>query len=706
LREDFNKLIKDIKEIKTTEEACNYLLKRVDTPKIRKALEFGIKAHEGQKRKSGEDYIIHPILVAVITSFFEKDEDVITAAILHDVVEDTAYTIDYIKENFSQEVANLVEGLTKIVNIRENSLIPSTSKEKLTKSALTFRKMLLASIKDIRVLLIKLCDRLHNMLTLDALPPKKQKRIAEETMVVYAPIAHRLGIGKLKNLLEDLSFKYLLPEEYKKIDEYIKSHKKDFYLKLNAFIQKIEELMIKNGFSEKEFELQSRIKHYYSIYLKMQRKGISIEEVLDLMAVRIIVKKPVECYKALGIVHLNFRPLISRFKDYVAIPKENGYQSIHTTVYSENSIIEVQIRTFDMDKNAEFGIAAHWKYKLDSAAPNIKWLEEINDYNNSEDFFDYMKDSLFSEDIYVYTPKLDVITLPVGATALDFAYAIHTDVGNRALFAYVNKEKVSLLHQLKNGDMVKIITSKDIIPRCSWINSLKTSKAKYEQKRLCRLKEKEINRKLAIAILSTIFDLDSFKIRALVKANSLCEKLPKIVEDSNFLKEVVKKIYKTIKKRKLLYFKNIKLKEYIFGNIKVISNKPVSDIRFDYCCHPKSGDKILGLLDGKEVEIHHRFCNNAENKINKCVFVEWINSTQNRYFLVVSLPNRKGELARFINFLTKMNIFIHSIDLGKESNHCKLELEFDEKQFKKIDKEIKKHYNIIEFIPLKDAYNK
>jgi RelA/SpoT family (p)ppGpp synthetase len=705
LKENFNKLIQDIKKIKTTEEASSYLLKRIDTPKIRKALEFGKKAHEGQKRKSGEDYIIHPILVAVITSFFEKDENVITAAILHDVVEDTPYDIDYIKENFSEEVANLVEGLTKIVNIRENSLIPSNSNEKLTKSALTFRKLLLISIKDIRVLLIKLCDRLHNMLTLDALPPHKQKRIAEETMVVYAPIAHRLGIGKLKNLLEDLSFKYLLPEEYAKIDDYIKSHEKEFFLKLNSFIQKIEKLMIKNGFEENDFEIQSRIKHHYSIYLKMQRKGISIEEVLDLLAIRIIVKKPVDCYKALGIVHLNFRPLISRFKDYIAIPKENGYQSIHTTVYSESSIVEVQIRTFDMDKNAEYGIAAHWKYKLDTAIPNTKWLEEIKDYENTEDFYDFMKDSLFSEDIYVYTPKLDVVTLPVGATVLDFAYAIHSDIGNKALYAFVNKEKTSLLHQLKKGDMVKIITAQEPIPRCSWINSLKTSKAKYEQKKLCRQKEKEINRNLAISILCTIFDLDKFKIKALLKANKLCEQVPKIVDDENFLKDVVNKIYKTIKRRKLLYFKNIKLKEYFFGNIKVITNKHISDVRFNYCCHPKSGDKILGLLDGREVEIHHRFCNNAENKIKKCVFVDWTNDTRNRYFLVVSLPNKKGELAKFVGFLTKMNVFIHSINLGKESSHCKLEIEFDEKNYEKIKNLIKKQYNIIEFIPLKDAYN-
>jgi len=705
LKNDFLELIQKIKNIHSIKEASSLLLSRTNTPKIKKALNFAIKAHEGQKRKSGEDYVVHPILVATITSYFNDNEDVITAAILHDVVEDTPYTIYYIKDEFGEEVANLVEGLTKIVEIRDNSLIPSHSNEKLAKSALTFRKMLLSSIKDIRVLVIKLCDRLHNMLTLDALPSHKQKRIAEETLVVYAPIAHRLGIATIKNLLEDLAFKYLLPEEYKKIDEYIQKNKEKFHLKLNSFIQEIDKLMLKNGFKESEFEIKSRIKHYYSIFLKMQRKGISIEEVLDLLAVRVIVSKPLDCYKTLGIIHLNFRPLISRFKDYIAIPKENGYQTIHTTVYDKNSIIEVQIRTFDMDKNAEFGIAAHWKYKLDSAMPNIKWLEDMKYEENVEDFYELAKNDLFSEDIVVYSPKFDTFTLPLGATALDFAYAIHSDIGNKAISAYVNKEKVSLLHQLKTGDIVRIETGEEVIPRCSWINALKTSKAKYEQKKLCKAKEKEINRKLAIAILSTIFDLDTYKIRALIKANNLCESIPKIVDDLSFLKEVVKKIYKTLKKRNLLYFKNIKLKEYIFGNIKVISNKPIQDIRFHYCCHPKVGDKILGLLDKKEVEIHHRFCNNAENKIKKAVFVEWIKNSQNRFFLVVTLPNKKGELAKFVSFLNKNDIFIHSIELGKESNNCKMEIEFNEKNYDIIKNKIQKEYNIIEFIPKKDAYN-
>ena len=705
MKEDFVKLIDKIQNIKDTEEAKKLLFSKINTPLIKKAVDFGIKAHEGQKRKSGEDYIIHPILVGVFTAYFLNDEVPITAAILHDVVEDTDYTIYYIKDEFGKEVAQLVEGLTKIVEIRDSSLAPSTSDEKLAKSALTFRKMILTSITDIRVLVIKLCDRLHNMLTLEALAPKKQKRIAEETLVVYAPIAHRLGIATIKNILEDLSFKYLLPEEYKKIDEYIQKHKEEFIEKLNNFIYKIENLMLKNGFLKDNFQIKSRIKHYYSIFLKMQRKGVSIEEVLDLLAVRIIVKENLECYKTLGIIHLNFRPLISRFKDYVAIPKENGYQTIHTTVYDGISIIETQIRTYEMDKTAEFGIAAHWKYKLNADLPNVKWLEDFKFDGNVEDFYELAKNDLYSEDIVIYSPKFETFTLPRGATALDFAYAIHTDIGNRAKTAYINKQESSLLTELKTGDIVRIETSDEIILRCSWINFLKTSKAKYEQKKLCKTKEKEINQKLAIAILRGIFDLDKLKIRALIKANNLCDQIGKIVEDKNFLQEVVKKIYKTLKRRNILYFKNVNLKEYVFGNIKILSNKSINDVSFNYCCHPKYGDKILALLNKKEVEIHHRFCNNAENKMEKAVFVEWINKNQDRYILVVNLINKKGELAKFINLLNKLGIFIHSVNLSEKSNNCKIEIEFDKKDFDIIKNKIAKIYNIIEFISKKDAYN-
>lgn len=712
--DNFNNFIESIKEIKSVEEAKKTLFKlssNFNQEKIKKAVEFAIKAHKNQYRKSGEDYVIHPILVASITSFFSDNEDMIIAALLHDVVEDTEYEFKDILLNFGACVAHLVEGLTKITDIRAHSLLPSdVIDEKLTKSALTFRNMLISSIKDIRVLVIKLCDRLHNMLTLEALKPEKQKRIAEETILVYAPIAHRLGIATLKKHLEDLSFKYLLPEEYKKIDEYIKSHKESFTLKLNEFIDSVEILLRQNGL--RDFEIKGRIKHYYSIYLKMQRKGISIEEVLDLLAIRIITKEKLECYESFGVIHLNFRPLISRFKDYIAIPKENGYQTLHTTVFAKNKIIEVQIRTFDMDKNAEFGIAAHWKYKLDTAMPNTKWLDNLMYDEKVEDFYELAKNDLFSEDILVFSPKFDSFTLPIGATALDFAYAVHTDLGDRAKEAYINKEKASLLTELKNGDIVRIVTADKPIPRCSWIDSLKTSRAKYNARHLCNQKIKEVEKDVALNILQTVFDIDMIKLKAHIKANKLCNSIYKLSAERNFFIDVVKKIEKTMNRKSFVsgLFKSYKIKEYKFDRIRVLSNKSVNEIDFSFCCHPKMGDEIVGFLENKKVTIHHKLCSTALNLIKSgkdMVFVEWIKEDNiGKYVIIVNLQNKKGELAKFTTELAKLDVEILSIELGVNSDFCKVEVDLDEKKLDKIANKLKQHYAIVEFSSKKDAYNK
>ena len=711
---NFPSFIEKIRTINNLEEAKKILFEvssKFDKDKINEAIDFAILAHSGQFRKSGEEYVIHPILVACITSFFSDNEDMIIAALLHDVVEDTKYEFKDIFLKFGTNVAHLVEGLTKITNIREHSLIPSSKiDEKLAKSALTFRNMLIKSIQDIRVLVIKLCDRLHNMLTLDALRSDKQKRISEETILVYAPIAHRLGISTLKKYLEDLSFMYLLPTEYNKIDNYIKENKENLTLKLNSFISKIEVLLSQNGISD--FEIKGRIKHYYSIYLKMQRKGISIEEVLDLLAIRIIVKEKIECYETFGVIHLNFRPLISRFKDYIAIPKENGYQTIHTSVFDETNVIEVQIRTCDMDKNAEFGIAAHWKYKLDSATPNTNWLNNLTFENEKvEDFYELAKNDLFREDIIVYSPKFDTFTLPIEATALDFAYAVHTEVGNKAKTAYVNKEKVSLLTTLKNGDIVRIVTDKKEIPRCSWIDALKTSKAKLNAKQLCNHRIKDVENDIALNILKSIFDIDLIRLKAIIKANYLCSKIHKIVEDNNFLVDVVNKISKTLRdKEKFKYlFKSHKLKKFIFDSIKIVSNKPINDIEFSFCCHPKRGDEIVGFLENKKVTIHHKLCSTATDLIKSksdMVYVEWIQENSiSKYLMIVNLQNKKGELAKFVSDLAKLDVSIDSIELGVNSDFCKVEVEIDSKKLDKISQKLKQTYHIIEFTSLKDAYN-
>lgn len=411
-------LIDNVKNCKDLEAAKALLFEICGHDAIlEKAVDYCIFCHEGQFRKSGEPYAVHPILVATLVGFLSENKSNILAALLHDVIEDTNCTEEELREQFGSEVLKLVLGLTKIIEIREDNLISSKSKKSLTKSALTFRNMLLASIEDVGVLIVKLCDRLHNMLTLDILREDKQKRISEETLVVYAPIAHRLGISSIKNYLEDLSFKYLMPDEYKLIDNYINSNNQEMQLGLNEFISKIELLFLSNGFRQGSFEIQKRIKHSYSIYLKMQRKGIGIEEVLDLLGVRILVEKVSDCYLALGILHTHFNPLVSRFKDYIALPKQNGYQTIHTTLFDAKSIIEAQIRTFDMHKIAEFGIAAHWKYKEDGSvvAPRLDWLtdismQSINNLENAEDYnaielYEYAKDSLYVEDVAVYSPK-------------------------------------------------------------------------------------------------------------------------------------------------------------------------------------------------------------------------------------------------------------------------------------------------------------
>ena len=315
-------LLKNIKSCKTIERAKELLYFRIEFDEdIEKALNFCITYHEGQYRKSGEEYAVHPILVANIVAYYGGDKEMIIASLLHDVVEDTECTIEDIKKEFSESVANLVEGLTKIVEIRDENLISSAPEDRLAKSALSFRKMLVASIKDVRVLVIKLCDRLHNMLTIDALKEEKRKRIAEETLMVYAPIAHRLGISTIKNVLEDISFSVVLPKEYEKIDSYLKKNTQQLQLKLNHFISKVHTLLINNGFIDGEFEIEKRIKHHYSIYLKMQRKGISIEEVLDLLAIRIIVNKPLDCYKALGTIHLTLVLLYQDLKIMWRFPK-------------------------------------------------------------------------------------------------------------------------------------------------------------------------------------------------------------------------------------------------------------------------------------------------------------------------------------------------------------------------------------------------
>ncbi len=717
------KFIERVKLISTIDESIDLLYEVKKNDLIVKAVTFATQYHEGQFRKSGEPYIIHPILVAAITGHFGSDDEMIVAALLHDVVEDTSCDIQEIATTFSREVAHLVEGLTKITELRDEELIPSTSDEKLISSALSFRKMLIASIDDVRVLVIKLCDRLHNMLTLEALSHEKQKRIAEETLVVYVPIAHRLGIAAIKNNLENLSFYYLFPQEYKKINDYLTQSNQRFELQINSLISKVKTLMLKNGFIDGDFSIHKRIKHSYSIYLKMQRKGVSIEEVLDLMALRILVKSPLECYKVLGILHQNFKPLISRFKDYIAIPKDNGYQTIHTTIFNDSSIFEIQTRTFDMHKTAEYGVASHWKYKgHEGLSPKLKWLDELRTQSeigeNIEHMYELAKDDLYSADISVYSPKGDVFHLPRGATTLDFAYAVHTEIGDHTKAAYINKKRSPLLTELRNGDIVRIELSGEKILRCSWIESVKTAKAKNAMRLNCNQKRKELDTHTAVNIILGIFNFKYENIKPVLESTDTCKNIHKSASDLSHLQENIyqlkKKILKDSKFIPLISpFKKYVLKQQQFDNIILYSTSHYSQVLFDYCCHPKRGDEIVAFKKGNIATVHHKFCTHANAMIDEhqpMVFVQWSYDRPDHYKLIVSIENKKGSLASFLLYLAKIGVDLITINLSKSENshadYFEMVVDVPHKSKEALFHHTKQNFKIIDFSLLNDAYKK
>ncbi|WP_428023591.1 RelA/SpoT family protein [Arcobacter sp.] len=708
--------INKIQRINTIKSAYAELSSQIEiTPKLKEIVDFTIKAHDEQYRKSGEPYAVHPVLVASIAAHFSAEETIVAAALLHDVVEDTKYDLDFVKDKWGEDIAHVVDGLTKIDEIREHELLPSTSNKKLITSALSFRKMLIASIDDPRVLVVKLCDRLHNMLTLSALPENKQFRIAEETLVVYVPIAHRLGISTIKNELEDLAFYYIYPDEYKKIDDFMKEHQQTIQVSFNQFISSTKILLEKNGYDDSKIKIFSRVKHYYSIYMKMQRKGVTIDEVLDLMAIRILVEKEIDCYKVLGHIHLEYKPLISRFKDYVATPKENGYQTIHSTVFYNSKIHEVQIRTYDMHKVAEFGIAAHWKYKSGMKhSPNLNWLKSLEYSNeNIEEFYSEAKEDLYSEDMVIYSPRGDTFTLPRNATAYDYAYMIHTDVGNRAVDCFINKVRKPLLTELQSSDIVSINTTDHNIPRCSWIDMVKTNRAKKQIKILCTQREKEINEFSGKNIINTIFAKYKPNIVDLYKVDNVY-KIPLLLD---FFKHTKKQIEKKIQENMnfVARFKmpTTKIKEYKFENILFYSNYSINSISFEHCCHPKFGDDIVTFKEGNKAIIHHKMCDKAYKKIKigkEMLFCKWIDNKLYQYKMVVSLPNTKGELAKLLTYMSQYEGYILSVSYGREPHsyiqYCDIEFEINKKNRDEVRKLIEQKVKVIEFFSKKDAYNK
>ncbi|GHS84945.1 bifunctional (p)ppGpp synthase/hydrolase [Campylobacterota bacterium] len=602
--------------VRNADEAKTILFSFINSGSLQRACSRAELAHAGQTRKSGEPYIMHPLLVAAAVAYFGGDEAMVIAGVLHDAIEDTACTYEEIANEFGDDVAKLVDGLTKIDQIREENLLPSSRQdEKLIESALTFRKMLIASVNDVRVLVIKLCDRLHNMLTLEALSEAKRRRISEETLVVYAPIAHRLGIGMIKTMLEDKSFYYIFPEEYRQIDNFMTSHDQSLRLALNGFIAEIKTLMVQSGFAEHSFEIGARLKHYYSIYTKMQRKGISIDEVLDIVAARILVNTEEECYRVLGLLHTHYRPLIARFKEYIALPKENGYQTLHTTLFHSNGICEVQIRTHDMHKTAEYGIAAHWKYKAGALSPKLSWLESMQYVNeNPLDFYELAKNDLYSEEVVVYSPRGETFTLPRGATALDFAFTVHSDVGLKAIEAYVNRIKRPLLTELNTGDMVQIETGGEVIIRSSWLEALKTSKARTLMRHVCNARNRELDRLSALSMLGFCLGEEGVPLEQWLKQRGYEESVLKVPKENKLLDEIITRYYKEKHKQGLIFgLGSSRPKHYRLDNLEIVSPKAISAVDFEHCCHPKYGDLLNGFEAKQLIPTPHLIIRNAQN---------------------------------------------------------------------------------------------
>ena len=654
--------VKAPEDYQDPEELYQALIARVrkyhpsaDITMIEKAYQIGKEAHKNQFRKSGEPYIIHPLWVAIILADLEMDKETIVAGMLHDVVEDTTMTLDEISAEFGEEVALLVDGVTKLGQL-------NYSQDKLEAQAENLRKMFLAMAKDIRVIIVKLADRLHNMRTMEFMTPAKQKEKSRETMDIYAPIAQRLGISKIKTELDDLSLKYYQPEVYNQLVHDLnarKTEREEFVQQIVAEVSK----HMKNA--DIEAKVYGRVKHFFSIYKKMVNQNKTLDQVYDLFAVRIIVDSVKDCYAALGVIHEMYTPIPGRFKDYIAMPKANMYQSLHTTLIGPSGQpFEIQIRTEEMHKTAEYGIAAHWKYKetggsntkgLNTQEEKLNWLEWQRDMSDNREFLSLLKGDLdlFQEDVYCFTPNGDVKNLPNGSTPVDFAYAIHSAVGNKMVGARVNGKLVNIDYKIQNGDRIEILTSQNSKgPSRDWLNIVKSTQAKSKINSWFKKEYKEDNIIRGKDLISTYCKSKGINLPDIIKP-----KYQQIVQKKygfrdwdavlaaighGGLKEgqVVNRLLEEYEKehKKEITDENIlekiseanKQRVHIAKSKSGIVVKGINDmaVRFSKCCNPVPGDEIVGFVTrGRGMSIHRTDCINIINlsdvERSRLITAEW-----------------------------------------------------------------------------------
>lgn len=679
-------------------------LKDDDIKLVEKAYCVADKCHAGQKRKSGEDYIIHPICVAIILANLHMDADTLAAGLLHDVVEDTDYTIETLKNEFSEHIALLVEGVTKLTEL-------NLVNDKVEKQAENLRHMFIAMSKDIRVIIIKLADRLHNLKTLEYQTKEKQQEKALETIEIYSPLAGRLGISRIKSEMDDLSLMYLKPNEFIELQKGIKVRREAREKFIEDIIESVKHILDE---AEIKAEIKGRVKNLFSIYKKLHSRVQSIDEIYDLFAIRVFVKDIKDCYATLGVIHEHYTPIPGRFKDYIAMPKPNGYQSLHTTVIGKNGIpFEIQIRTYEMDHIAEFGVAAHWAYKEQGNSKGVKNLEDLNQANwfkdilnanaeseDSKEFLTLVKDDLntFTQKIYCFTPEGDVISLPQGSTPIDFAYMIHSAIGNKMVGAKVNGNLVTIDYQIKNGDQVSIITSGNSNgPSRDWLKICKSAQAKSKIQHWFKKERREDNIIIGKELAEKYAKSHRIDTSVLFKEEYLrpcfkkytAESLDDIyamighggIKESQFFAklqdEYNKKHVKEITDENIL--ENIEQGKKKKSGDSVISVNGASGLSVHYakCCSPVPGDEIIGFVTrGRGITIHRTDCVNIMNipevEKDRLIEISWDADENNKQNYLVSVNiycmNRKGILVDVSRLFTENNLDIDNLETRKSKD--------------------------------------